>query len=314
MTDPIDVLVVGGANTDFVVRGSSLPRPGTTIEGETFLQCPGGKGANQAVGAARLGARVVFIGRVGDDDRGRVLIDAMRAEGIDTTHVVCDREAETGVALCMVAADGEKQILTAPGANCRLTPDDVNAAASCIANAKVVLVQLEVPLETVEVAVRLGRAAGARVILDPAPAKLLGEELLVDLHVIRPNAAEAEALTAVEVTCRASARAAADNLLRRGVGTVVIGAPGGDLVVTDDHELWLPHLPVDAIDATGAGDAFAAALACSLAHGDDLPHAARFANAAAALTTTRLGAQAAMPRRDEVLRLLAPLRVESRAS
>ena len=151
-------------------------------------------------------------------------------------------------------------------------------------------------------------------VLDPAPARLLGEDLLVDVHIIRPNAAEAEALTAVEVVCRKTARAAADNLIRRGVGAVVIGAPGGDLVVTDDHELWLPHLPVDVVDATGAGDAFAAALACSLAHGDDLPNAARFANAAAALATTKLGAQAALPRRHDVMQLLAPHRVESRAS
>jgi ribokinase len=304
MNESIDVLVVGGANTDYLVRGTALPRPGETVAGERFLEAAGGKGANQAVAAARLGARVAFVARVGADDRGRALVEALRAEGVDTSHVVFDDDAETGVAVIMVDARGEKQIMTAPGANSRLSPEDVHAAAGTIANAKVVLVQLEVPLPAVDVAVRLGRAAGAKVVLDPAPPQLLAEELLVDIHVIRPNALEAETLTGVEVECRQSACAAARNLMRRGVGAVIVGAPGGDLVVAGDEEVWLPHRSVDVVDTTGAGDAFAAAIASCLALGQDLFVAARFANAAAAIATTRMGARDGLPSRTHVLELL----------
>lgn len=252
MNELIDVLVVGNA---------------------------GGKGANQAIAAARLGATVAFVARVGNDDRGRV--DELRAEGVDTTHIIVD------------------------DTDLRLSPDDVHAATTTIANAKVVLVQLEVPLETVDAAVRLGRAAGAKVVLDPAPAQLLAEELLVDIHVIRPNAVEAETLTGVEVDCRESARVAARNLLRRGAGAVIVGAPGGDLVVAGDEELWLPHCSVDVVDTTGAGDAFAGAIASCLALGQDLLAAARFANAAAAIATTRKGARDGLPDRARVLSLMS---------
>lgn len=314
MNVPIDVLVVGGANTDYLVYGSRLPRPGETVEGNRFLEAAGGKGANQAVAAARLGANVAFVGRVGNDARGRALVDTLRAEGVDTSLVVFDDEAETGVALVSVDERGEKQIMTAPGANARLTSQDVHAAAVHIANASVVLVQLEVPLDAVDAAIRLGRAAGAKVVLDPAPARLLAEDLLVDVHVIRPNAAEAEALTAVEIDCRESACTAAKNLIRRGVGAAIIAAPGGDLVVVGDEEMWLPHRQVHIVDTTGAGDAFAAALASCLALGEDLFVAARFANAAAALACTCFGAQSGLPRRHEVLELLVPDAAHSRAS
>lgn len=314
MKDPIDVLVFGGANTDYFLRGKTLPRPGETVEGERFLEAAGGKGANQAVAAARLGANVAFVGRVGNDARGHALVEALRGEGVDTSLVVFDDEAETGVALVMVDERGEKKIMTAPGANGRLTSEDVHKAALQIANASVVLVQLEVPLAAVDAAIRLGRAAGAKIVLDPAPARLLAEDLLVDVHVIRPNAIEAEALTAVEIDCRESACIAAKNLIRRGVGAAIIAAPGGDLVVAGDEEMWLPHRSVDVVDTTGAGDAFAAALASCLALGEDLFVAARFANAAAALSTRAFGAQAGLPRRHEVLELLLPDPPQSRAS
>jgi ribokinase len=210
----------------------------------------------------------------------------------------------------MVDTSGEKQILTAPGANRMLTVRDLEAAAELAAMAKltkVVLLQLEVPLETVEFAIRIGKAAGARIVLDPAPPRPLADELLRRVDVIRPNAAEAEVLTGIKVIDRLSARKAAENLIRRGVGAAIIGAPGGDLVVSPGAELWLPHLPVEVVDTTGAGDAFAAALAVYLACGEGLEAAAHFANAAAALKATKLGAQAGLPRREEVLRLLRRL-------
>jgi ribokinase len=304
MTSEIDLVVVGGANFDYLVKGPSLPRPGSTVQGDAFQESTGGKGANQAVAAARLGAHPALIARVGSDQRGESIIGRLAEESVDATYVVRDADAPTGVALVMVDASGEKQILTAPGANGRLTQKDVANAAELFATAKVVLLQLEVPLDTTEAAARLGRAAGARVVLDPAPAVPLGEDLLRDVHVIRPNASEAEVLTGIEVNDRRSAQRAAENLMRRGVGAACVGAPGGNLLLWPGGDLWLPHLPVDAVDATGAGDAFAAALAVEILLGRDLPSAARFANAAAALATTRVGAQAGLARREEVERLL----------
>jgi ribokinase len=303
--------VVGGANTDFLVRGTELPGPGDTAEGEEFQEGPGGKGANQAVAAARLGARVAFVGRVGADARGDALVRALDAEGVDTRHVVRDAAAATGVALVQVGKGGEKQILTAPGANRRLGTDDVHAASSLIRSARVVLLQFEAPAETVEAVVRLAHDAGALVVLDPAPPAPVSDDVLRRVHVIRPNAAEAEALTGVHVDQRNSAYRAAEHLLERGVRAVVVHAGSeGDLLVWDDEtgrrrDSFLPRLPVDAVDATGAGDAFAAALATVLAEGRPVDEAARVASAAAALATTRVGAQAALPRREEVEALLA---------
>lgn len=298
-----DVVVIGGANTDFLVRGSSLPAPGSTREGQEFQQAPGGKGANQALAAARLGARVAFIGRVGSDDQGSALLAQLAAEGVDVRAVALDPVVHTGVALIMVDAQGQKQIMTAPGANHRVTVEDIAGNAELIAAARVVLLELELPLPAVEAAVHLARAGGAHVVLDPAPPRELSEELLRDVHVLRLNAAEAEVLTNVVVTDASSAQRAAQNLLRRGVGAVVIGAPGGNLLFSPEVQLWVPHLRVNVVDATGAGDAFAAALAVCIAEGDELLRATRYANTAAALQTTKLGAQAALPTRAEVERL-----------
>jgi ribokinase len=204
----------------------------------------------------------------------------------------------------MLAESGEKQILTAPGANQGLSPADVSNAGNLLARAKVVLLQLEIPMATVEAAARLGRAAGARVVLDAGPAAPLTEELLRDVHVIRANGAEAEVLTGVRVEDAVSARRAAKNLLRRGVGAACVGTPSGNLLVTAEHELWLPHIAVRAVDATGAGDALSAGLAVALAQGQPLDEAARLGHTAAALKTTKPGAQAGMPLRTEVQALL----------
>lgn len=294
------VLVVGGVNTDYTVKGPSLPTPGTAVQGSDFMEAPGGKGANQAIAAARLGARVALIARVGTDRRGRAAIAKLRENGVDTGAVLGASDAPTGAALVMVDTSGEKQILTDPGANLLLGEADVTSNGHLFSRSEVVLVNLEVPLPTVASAVRLGRAAGARVLLDPAPPIPLPSELLRDLHVIRPNAAEAEVLTGVAVHDRDSARAAAENLRHRGAGAACIGAPKGNLLVSDEGELWLEHLAVASVDKTGAGDAFAGALAAGLANGMLLEEAARLAHAAAALTTTRLGAQAGLPHADEV--------------
>lgn len=301
-----DIVVVGGINFDYMVRGSRLPGPGETVGGESFLEGPGGKGANQAVGIARLGARVALVGRVGADARGDSSIEALRAAGVDVSHVARDPERATGVALIGVNGSGEKQILTAPGANHGLRESDIDAAQATIAFAKVLVAGLEVPLAAVEGALRLAKAAGAKTILDPAPPSALSEDLLRLVDVIRPNAAEAEALTNVRVVDARSAAQCARVLLARGVGAAIVGAgDAGNLVVSRDEQHLLPHHEVDAVDATGAGDAFVAGLAFALAEGRSLIEASAYGGAAAAFSTTRLGAQAGLPRREDLSALLA---------
>jgi ribokinase len=300
-----DVIVVGGANSDYLVRGDRLPVPGETLEGHTFQEAPGGKGANQAVAAARLGARVALVARIGRDARGDEIAARLTAEGVDTRYLTRDAEAATGVALILVGGDGQKEIFTAPGANRRVTVADVEAAASALRATRTVLSQLEVPPEVVGRAFQLGREGGSRTVLDPAPAVPLTDDLLRRVDVIRPNASEATLLTGMTVHDRETARRAAAELRRRGSGAAVVQAGDeGNLLVWSDGEVWLPKLPVASIDATGAGDAFAAGLAVLLAEGRPLPEAATFGNACAALATTVLGAQAGLPRRDAVLALL----------
>ena len=301
-----DVVVVGSVNTDFLALGPKLPSPGETVLGDEFHEGPGGKGANQAVAAARLGARTALVARLGRDRRGDELADRLAAEGVDLRHVERDPDAPTGAAIIMVDRRGEKEILVAPGANGRMGVADVDAAAGMIQSARVVLCQLEIPLEAVLTACRIARTAGVKTVLDPAPARPLADDLLRLLDVIRPNASEAETLTGVKVHNRATARKAAKHLLDRGVGAVAVQAgDDGNLLVWADGECWMPKLPVKSIDATGAGDAFAAGLAVMLAEGRPLSEAGPFANAAAALATTVVGAQAGLPKRDAVAALVA---------
>jgi ribokinase len=302
-TEP-SVVVVGGANTDYLVQGPALPTPGATIRGSEFREAPGGKGANQAVAAARLGARVALVARVGADPRGQAILQRLVEEHVDTRAVVTDPDASSGVALVMVDAAGDKQILTAAGANQRLTAADVEAASALVANARVMLLQLEAPLDAVSTAIRLARAAGARVVLDPAPPIPLPEALLKEVHVLRANSDEAEVLTGVAVEDAASAKRAAENLFHRGVSAVCVGARDGTFLLSAEGEFWFPHLPVTRVDATGAGDAFAGALAAALAENFALSEAVRFAHTAAALKLGKLGAQAGLPHRAEVLGML----------
>jgi ribokinase len=300
-----DVVVFGGINFDYLIRGARLPGPGETVAGESFHEGPGGKGANQAVGAARLGAQVAIVCRLGSDARGDALERALIEAGVDVSHVSRDPEQPTGVGLIAVDHSGEKQILTAPGANQRLGEAEVEAAREVIAFAKVIVANLEVPIAAVTAALRLGKAAGAKTLLDPAPAAPLSEELLRLVDVIRPNAAEAEALTNVRVWDVRSAAQCGRVLLARGVGAAIIQAGDvGDLVVTREEQHLLAPLRVDSVDATGAGDAFVAGLAAALAEGRSLIDAASFGSAAAAFSTTRVGAQAGLPRREDLVSLL----------
>jgi len=308
-----DVLVVGSLNSDFLVRGPSLPRPGETVSGTMFFQGPGGKGANQAVAAARLGARVAMVGKVGADVRGSSLLRGLRKEGGDTRCVERDANSFTGAAVIMVDAKGEKQICAAAGANHSLTPTEVRRAFQNLPQTKVVLLQLEVPLPAVIEAARLGQAMGAKVILDPAPAVSLPDDrLLRMLDFIRPNGSEAAALTVIRIRNLRSARRAAQALIERGVGAVMLPAEsGGDLLVWPGGERFFPYLRVKSIDATGAGDAVAGALAVAIAEGQTLEQAGRFAMAAGALATTKIGAQSALPTQAELTRLLERTRTVS---
>jgi ribokinase len=278
-----------------------LPAAGQTVHGTLFQEAPGGKGANQAVAAARLGAHVTFIGCVGSDERGQAILAALTSEGIDLSLVRQEPTVATGVALIHVDDKGQKQILVAPGANEHLSVADILPAAEVIASARVLLAQLEVPLPTVTAALRLARQAGIQTILDVAPPVALDDDFLALVDVVRGNADEIEVLTGLKVHDRQSARSASDQIRARGAGVVVVQAGSeGNLLVGPHGEHWLPLLEVNSVDSTGAGDAFAGALAAALAQGQAVNEAADLANAAAALATTRFGAQASLPRRQEI--------------
>lgn len=308
MQIPIDVLVIGGANFDYAIVADALPRPGETVVGKQLLEAPGGKGANQAVAARRLGARVAFVGCIGSDERGRQILSRLCDEEVDTSRCTMDRAALTGVALIVVDRAGEKMIVTAPGANHRLTPDDIDHADPLFDRAAVVLLQLEPGLPPVLTAARRARSSRATIILDAAPPVPHADELVELCDVVRANAAEARALVGIEVTDVDSARTAARAIRDRGAGAAFVTTRAGDLLVHEAGEHWYPRQPVDAVDATGAGDAFAAGIAVAIAEGRSLVDAGWLGSAAAALTTTRLGAQDGLPRRAEVNRFLQSVR------
>ena len=285
------VAVVGSLNLDLVIRVPELPGPGETVSGGDLFRNPGGKGANQAVAAARLGRRVAMIGCVGDDDAGRDLLASLEADGVDGSQVRVVDGVSSGTAFIAVGEDGENQIVVSPGANARLTPDDVAAAAAVLRSAAVTLLQLEVPLETVAAA---AGTAGGRVVLNPAPVRPLPDDLLGRVDVLVPNRVELAQLTGgpapdtVEEAARLAGR-----LPARAV-VVTLGADGA-LVVEDGQASHVPAVPVRPVDTTAAGDAFCGGLADALAGGADLQEAARRAVRVAAAACLRHGAQASLP-------------------
>jgi ribokinase len=299
------VVVVGSSNTDMILRVARVPRPGETLLGGEFLTAAGGKGANQAVAAARAGGRTAFVARLGSDSLGDEALANFRKEGLDVSRIVRDKVKPSGVALIFVGADGENSIGVAGGANQRLTPGDIAAAKGVISRGRILLVQLETPLKTVEAAAQLARRAGVEVILNPAPARKLPPSLLRNVSILTPNESEAALLTGVKVSGAASAGRAARILLRRGVGTVIVtlGAAGA-LVATRSAERLVPGFRVKAVDTTAAGDVFNGALAARLAEGAPLLEAVRFANAAGALSVMRHGAQPSIPSRSAINKLL----------
>ena len=309
--NPAVVVVVGSINVDLIVRSERLPGPGETIVGGEFVEAGGGKGANQAVAARRLGADVRFIGRVGHDGPGDLALSNFVAEGLPTTWISVDQSSATGVALILVDQRGENMISVASGANLTLTSDDVRAAEAAFDGARVLLVQLEVPVETVQTALEIGRAHGLTTILNPAPARPVPDALLRLVDWATPNAGEAAAMTGLEVTDLPSAVRAAEVLRARGPSRVVVtlGAKGA-VVVTSEGVSSVAPFPIRPVDSTAAGDAFSAGLAVGLARGLDSGAALRYASAAGALTTTRSGAQPSLPTEAQVLALLAANKTE----
>jgi ribokinase len=300
------ILIVGSANVDFTVALSRLPSPGETVSGGTLLVNHGGKGANQAVAARRLGAEVRLIACVGDDPSGRDVRAALGGDGIGVDGVVTAAAAATGTALIAVDARGRNQIAVAPGANRALGVEHVRARAADFAWAEVVVCQLETPLPTVRAALEAARAGGVTTVLNPAPVPEEPIDFWALCDYLVPNEVEAERLSGVPAPDRAGAAAAARVLHGRGVGTVVVtrGA-AGLLAYAGGADVESPAFTVDVVDTTAAGDAFNGALAVALAERRPLPEALRFGAAAAALACTRRGAQPSLPGRAEVERLLA---------
>ena len=299
------IVVVGSSNTDMVITAPRIPAPGETILGGSFMVVPGGKGANQAVAAARLGAAVTFVARIGTDLFGDEALNQYAEDGINTQYIVRDCKAPSGIAMIMVDEKGENAISVASGANMHLTPADVDCAAPVITTADVVLLQLEVPYETVQhTAAKAGRA-GVPVILDPAPARKLGTELLQHVDYLTPNEVEAELLTGIQVIDDTTADQAAHSLLDAGVGTVIITlGPRGAWWATENDSGLIPAEKVTAVDTTAAGDAFNGGLAVAIAEQWTLEKAIRFAGCTGALSVTELGAQSSLPVKAAVEALL----------
>ncbi len=299
------IYTVGSSNTDMVVQSERLPAPGETVLGGRFIQAHGGKGANQAVAAARLGGDVTFICRVGDDSLGRESIQAYKREGIDTNYLIVDASGASGVALIAVGAGGENLITVAPGVNSNLTPDDLGVLDSELSAGDVVLLQLEIPIEAVEYAARLGHSRGATVILDPAPVPPDGipPTIFSQLDYILPNQHEAVLLLGRED----EPEQLASTIKQLGVRHAIITLGSDGCVFASDLKLeTLPAHPVEAVDSTAAGDAFAGALAVALADGYKTKDAISYAQKAAALSVTRMGAQPSLPTHEELNRHFLP--------
>jgi ribokinase len=295
------IVVVGSVNTDMVVKGERLPGPGETVTGGQFVLAAGGKGANQAVAAARLGADVTLVAKVGRDVFGDQAIENFRREGIRTDCILRDPDNATGVALILVDNSGENLISVASGANHTLTPAEVEQAAERIRAADVLMLQLEIPMDAVCRAAQIAAEAGVPVMLDPAPAAPLPEGLLGNVTYLTPNESEAERLTAIAVTDDATARRAAERLLAAGAhyAIVTLGSKGALLAAKENAGL-IPTVPVNAVDSTAAGDAFNGGLAWALGSGLALEAAVHQACLVGALSATRLGAQPSLPTKEEL--------------
>jgi len=296
-----NIVVVGSCNTDMVVKSHRLPVPGETVLGGAFMINPGGKGANQAVAVARLGGKVTFISKTGNDLFGKQSIEMYDEQKINTDFIFSDPNLPSGVALIMVDMNGENCIVVASGANASLSPQDIDKAKHVIESADILLMQLEIPMETVEYAAKLAHDKGIKVILNPAPAAFLSNELLACLYAIVPNKTEAEMLSGIKVSDLKSAKQAADIIGAKGVDIVVITLGSKGALIKDGNIYHnIEAEKIDAVDTTAAGDTFCGALSVGISEGMTIVEAVKMANIAAGITITREGAQAAIPYRKEL--------------
>ena len=295
------IVVIGSSNMDLVAKAPRIPMVGETLAGTDFFMVPGGKGANQAVAAAKLGGNVLFIARLGKDLFAEKSLENFKQVGINAQYIKQIEKVPSGIAIISIDDNGKNSIIVVPGANHKLLPADVVEAEKDIAAAKVVVCQLETPMETVLQAAKTAGKYNIPFLLDPAPAAPLSDELLELVEFIKPNEFEAEVITGVKVTDRESAEKAAEVLLGKGVKNVIVTlGDKGFIVATGQGKTFVDTLKVKAVDSTAAGDAFAGALAFGIAQGDSLLDAAKYANKVAAISVTRFGAQPSMPTRQEV--------------
>jgi ribokinase len=297
----VGILVIGSSNTDMVIKTEKLPVPGETILGGTFLMNPGGKGANQAVAAARLGGKVTFITKRGNDLFGNQAVGLLMREGIHTQYIVKDMEFPSGVALITVDSSGENSIVVAPGSNANLLQEDIPPTIFEADKYEILLLQLEIPMDTVEYSAILASDHGIKVILNPAPARQLSDNLLMHTWLITPNETEAETITGVSITDITSAEKAAVLIQERGVKNVIITlGETGAFVKSESYTGLIPGVKVIPVDTTAAGDVFNGALAVAISEGKNIVDAVNFANKAASVSVTRMGAQASAPYRNEI--------------
>jgi ribokinase len=298
-----NVLVIGSLNADLVVKSPRFPQPGETISGDDLQIIPGGKGANQAVAAARQGVKTTMVGRVGSDSFGPFLVDNLKSNDVDTSQVL-KTDSATGTAIIVVDANGQNSIVLSPGANGMVTPADVDSAS--FSNSGLLLLQLEIPTPTVLRAAQRAREHGMQVILNPAPAKSLPVELLSNVDILIPNESELALLTGLPVTDASSAEVAAKEILKQGVKTVIVtlGSKGA-LLVTATQVKHVDTYKVNVVDTTAAGDAFIGGFASSLLSGKSLEDSVRYGCACGALATTKFGAQPSLPTKDEVETFIA---------
>jgi ribokinase len=296
------IIVIGSSNTDMVVKSKKLPSPGETILGGNFLMNAGGKGANQAVAAAKLGANVIFVSKVGNDIFGNQAIEGFKNSGINTDFVFVDNENPSGVALILVDENGENSIAVASGANAHLQTTEVAKAIKNVQEGDIVLLQLETPISTIEYAIEACFNKKATIILNPAPAQILSEKIFRNLSFITPNETEAELLTGVKVNDEVSAAKAAAVFIEKGVQNVIItlGSKGA-LFYTKNKKQLIPTKTVKAVDTTAAGDVFNGALAVALSNEMETEYAISFACKAASISVTRMGAQSSAPSKEEII-------------
>ena len=295
------ILIIGSSNTDMVIKTKKFPGPGETVIGGSFLMNAGGKGANQAVAAARLGGNVSFVAKTGNDIFGKQAIQLFKKEGINTEFIVVDKNLPTGVALITVDENGENSIVVAPGANANLTPFDLQNVVKEIDDAEIILMQLETTLESVLFVSQLAISKGKKVILNPAPAQKIPEDAFSYLYIITPNESETELLTGIKPNTLEACKQAAEVLIAKGVANVIItrGSKGA-YIYNKDIDLSIPAPKVNTMDTTAAGDVFNGALVVALSEQMNLEEAVRFAVVAAAISVTKMGAQSSAPNRSEV--------------